>query len=181
MLCFSSTESQPYAALQGVYTKPSHVGSLVLFLSPVFEETPAQLATGTTNAPHCILAQNALMMLSILNCHQAHTLIFELSATAMSATSDRPKVMSSVPQACSEEQSGAQPAADVRDDDDDATGNLQHPDVSDDIDAAQAGVPIGPSMPAIPSADAAEANGTHEAVADTADVPEVQPASGATC
>lgn len=32
--------------LQGVYTKPAHVGSLVVFLSPVFDETPAELATG---------------------------------------------------------------------------------------------------------------------------------------
>lgn len=31
--------------LQGVYTKPAHIGSLLVFLSPVFDETQAELAT----------------------------------------------------------------------------------------------------------------------------------------
>ncbi|KAL0052999.1 hypothetical protein WJX82_011271 [Trebouxia sp. C0006] len=43
---------------QGLYTKPSHVGSLLLLLSPVFEETPAELATdvsqGTGNSMHTL-------------------------------------------------------------------------------------------------------------------------------
>ncbi|DBB10067.1 TPA: hypothetical protein ACH3X3_001657 [Trebouxia sp. C0006] len=43
---------------EGLYTKPSHVGSLLLLLSPVFEETPAELATdvsqGTGNSMHTL-------------------------------------------------------------------------------------------------------------------------------
>ena len=34
--------------LQGVYTKPKHVGSLVGNLQPVFDEEPAELATAGT-------------------------------------------------------------------------------------------------------------------------------------
>ncbi|KAL0031255.1 hypothetical protein WJX77_011655 [Trebouxia sp. C0004] len=44
---------------QGVYTKPLYVGSLLLLLSPVFEETPAELATdasqGTGNSIHTLV------------------------------------------------------------------------------------------------------------------------------